>query len=183
MIKTFFIATLFACLGVFQLSAQPEGESTDPYVYQNERIMCFHSIMRVQKDCSVKITERITVYSKGIDINHGIFRDLPLYYNYEGGRTDVGFTLNSVTLDGKAEDYHTESMDNGIRIYAGSEDRLVSDGKHTYEFSYTVDHVLGLKDPKFDEFYWNINGNGWNSSKPHRISGLSNPAHDRQCRK
>ncbi|MDH4472087.1 MAG: DUF2207 domain-containing protein [Fluviicola sp.] len=161
MIKTIFFVALFACLGAFPISAQTSGESPDPYVYQNERIMCFHSIMQVQKDCSVKITERITVYAKGIDINHGIFRDLPLYYNYEGGRTDVGFTLNSVKLDGKPEDYHTEGMDNGIRIYAGSEDRLVSDGKHTYEFSYTVDHVLGLKDPKFDELYWNVNGNGW----------------------
>jgi uncharacterized membrane protein YgcG len=161
MMKTLFTVALFAFWGIFRLSAQPDVPSPDPYVYQTERIMCFHSIMRVQKDCSVNITERITVYAKGIDINHGIFRDLPLYYNYEGGRTDVGFTLNSVTLDGKTEDYHTEGMDNGIRIYVGSEDRLVSNGKHTYELSYTVDHALGLKDPKFDELYWNVNGNGW----------------------
>jgi len=161
MIKTFFSTVLFVCLGIFQLTAQTGAASTDPYIYQSERIMCFHSIMRVQKDCSVEITERITVYAKGIDINHGIFRDLPLYYNYEGGRTDVGFKLNSVTLDGQPEDYHTEGMDNGIRIYAGSEDRIVSNGKHIYEFSYTVDHALGLKNSKYDELYWNVNGNGW----------------------
>ena len=134
MMKKLFTVVLFAFLSSFQLSAQTADSSPDSILYQNERIICFHSIIRVQKDCSVNITERITVYAKGININHGIFRDLPLHNNDEGGRNTVYYTLDSVKLDGKTEDYRIESIDNGIRIYAGSNDRLVSNGQHTYEF-------------------------------------------------
>lgn len=125
-----------------------------------ERITRFHSILHVQRDCSVKVTERISVVSRGEQIVHGIYRDLPLEYDYQGGRTDVGFELVGVTLDGNPEDSHTESLDNGIRIYMGSKDMNLDEGRYTFELTYVVNHVLGFF-KTYDEFYWNVNGTGW----------------------
>jgi len=127
---------------------------------KHEHIFSFHSIIEIQKDCSVKITERIRVYAEGNNIKHGIYREIPLSYDYEGGRTDVGFKLISITRDGEKEDFHSENVDNGIRLYFGSESIFVTTGVHEYELTYVVDHVLGLFDT-YDEFYWNINGTGW----------------------
>lgn len=126
-----------------------------------ERIITFHSEIHIRKNCTADITERITVYAGGIDIRHGIFRDLPLYYEFEGGETEVGFQLNKTLCDGKSVDYHTENLSNGIRIYLGDKESFVSPGIHTYEINYTVDHVLNLSNSKFDELYWNVNGLGW----------------------
>jgi uncharacterized membrane protein YgcG len=142
-----FTVVLILSLPVFSQSA----------ININERITRFHSTMRVQKDCSVEITERISVVSRGLEIRHGIVRSMPLSYEYEGGRTDVGFTITEVKLDGQSEDYHTESTGNGILIYIGSESTLVSDGYHTFELTYIVEHVLGFF-KKYDELYWNVNG-------------------------
>lgn len=125
-----------------------------------EHIVSYHSDIFVQKDCSVKVIETIEVLVIGYNINHGIFRELPLSYAYRGGNVNVGFELVSIKYDGAIEDYHTENFSNGIRIYAGSASRYVSQGMHTYQIEYIVDHVLGVYD-EFDELSWNVNGNGW----------------------
>jgi uncharacterized membrane protein YgcG len=146
-----------AALSLLGLPGFSQTSTEDPGM---ERITHFHSTMRVQKDCRVKITEKISVVSRGIQIRHGIYRDLPLYYDYQGGRTDVGFKLLEVKLDGVKEDHHTDWLDNGIRIYMGSEDLVLEEGRYTFELTYEVDHVLGFF-KNYDELFWNINGTGW----------------------
>ena len=125
-----------------------------------ERIISFHSDIRVQPLTEVLISETIRVYAEGNNIKRGIFRDLPLSYSYKGGNVNVGFELLSVRRDGQPEPYHTDWMENGVRIYAGEEDVYLNTGYYTYTIDYKVNHVLGyFKD--FDEIYWNVNGNGW----------------------
>lgn len=127
-----------------------------------EHITRFHSDIRINKDCTVDITEQIEVVALGFNIKHGIYRDLPLQYDYQGGTTNVDFQLVHVKLDGKQVDYHTESLSNGIRIYMGSEEtQLLTGKKYQFELSYKVDWVLNTSHPKFDELYWNVNGLGW----------------------
>jgi len=125
-----------------------------------ERIIRYHSDLFVQKDCSVLIKEKIKVFANGQSIQRGIFREMPLSYEYKGGNYHVDFELISVTRNGQDEPYHTENASNGIRIYAGDESVFLNPGEYEYEFIYMVDHVLGFFD-EYDEFYWNINGNGW----------------------
>lgn len=128
--------------------------------YEEERILKYHSDIEVLKTCEVLITETIKVYANNLDIRRGIYRDLPLSYNYKGGNVKVDFELLEVTRDGSKEPFHTESMSNGIRIYVGDADRYVPVGIHEYTITYKVNRVLGLFDD-YDEIYWNINGNGW----------------------
>lgn len=145
------IAALFTSAFLF-------GQET---VNRTERLLSFHSEYHIRKNCTVNVTERITVYAAGLNIKHGIFRQIPLSYAYEGGEVEVGFQLTKTLLDGKKVDYHTENADNGIRIYLGEENSYVSEGIHTYEISYTLDNALNISNKQFDELYWNVNGPDW----------------------
>lgn len=130
------------------------------YAYEYERILHYHSDIYIENNSEVTVKEKITVYSTRSRIRRGIFRDLPLYYDYKGGNIHIDFELLGVKRNGSPEPHHTERMSNGIRIYVGDENKFISKGKHTYEISYRVDHVL-LFYEDFDEIYWNVNGNGW----------------------
>ncbi len=125
-----------------------------------EHIISYHSDILVQENCELEVIETIKVYADGQRIERGIYRDLPLSYEYRGGNVHVGFELFDVRRDGESEPYHTEWLSNGIRIYVGDKDVYLNSGYYTYQLHYKVDHVLGFFED-FDEIYWNINGNGW----------------------
>ena len=125
-----------------------------------EHIISYHSDILVQENCELEVIETIKVYAGGQKISRGIFRDLPLSYEYRGGNVHVGFELLEVRRDGESEPYHTEWMSNGIRIYVGDKEVYLNPGYYTYQLHYRVDHVLGMFED-FDEIYWNINGTGW----------------------
>ena len=146
---------------VFQPSFAQQ-KATEEFIrnHSEEFILHFHSDIRVQKNCTVLITEHIRVLALGERIQRGIYREIPLEYQYKGGHYTVGFELISAKRDGKSENYHTENADNGIRIYFGSKDVYLTPDIYEYELTYRVDHVLGLKE-NYDELYWNVNGNGW----------------------
>lgn len=126
----------------------------------SERIISYHSDIHIQKNRRVQVTETIEVYSRGIDIQHGIYREIPLYYKSSKGQHRVAFDLKGIKMDGKTEPYHKEWKENGIVIYIGDKNTYVENGRHIYEIQYEVEYVLGLYDT-YDEFYWNVNGNGW----------------------
>lgn len=133
------------------------------HLFGQERLLLFDGTYAVQQDCSMEITETISVWAEGIEIQRGIYRDIPLAYDYEGGVTRVKFEFLSLSRDGQEENYHFEDMDNGIRIYFGSEDKLLENGQHTYVLKYKVNHVIRFLE-KTDDLYWNTNGTGWTFS-------------------
>jgi uncharacterized membrane protein YgcG len=128
---------------------------------QSERILNFQSVIVVNPDASLTVTEDITVQAAGREIKRGIIRDFPTTYRDRLGNTvKVGFKLEEVLRDGRAEAYHTENVSNGVKIYIGSKDVFLRSGVYTYTIRYRVDRELGFfKD--FDELYWNVTGNGW----------------------
>ncbi len=144
-------------------------------VHAAEVIRNFRSDIVVARDGELTVSETITVNVENQQINHGIFRDFPLTFEDETGRIrEVGFSLNSVELDDQPEDYHTESIAGGIRIYAGSADRYVSRGVHTYRITYTTSRQIGYWDDH-DELYWNVTGNGWMFPIEHAIAHVRLP--------
>lgn len=126
-----------------------------------ERITLFSSDITVNEDATMTVQETIKVVSENVNIQHGIYRDFPTTYRdrYDN-RVVVAFRVESVTRDGDAEAYHTKSMPNGVRVYMGSADTLVSPGVHTYVFTYSTDRQVGFFDDH-DELYWNVTGVGW----------------------
>ena len=102
-----------------------------------ETITSFHSNIIVNADGWLDVTETIEVYSLGVSINHGIYRDFPTTYRQNWFvKTVVPFELVSTTRDGLAEPYHTERQSNGIRVYLGSEDVIILPGAHIYTITY-----------------------------------------------
>lgn len=140
----------------FTLSAfaQDDDEPT-------ERIRSFDSVITLRSDGSMQVQETIVVIAAGEQIRHGIYRDFPTRYRDRlGNRYSVMFDVLSVERDGNPEPYHTGSLSNGIRVYCGDSNKLVSQGEHRYVFTYATNRQLGFfKD--HDELYWNVNGTGW----------------------
>lgn len=154
-----FLFFFILLLSSFSLFAAYETDIVDPY---NERVLHFHSDIRIQKNREVIVTETIEVNCRQFEIKRGIFREIPLSYNGLLSTYHVDFNLLSVKKDGKSEPYHTEWMENGIKIYIGDADIFLESGVYTYEIKYKLDYVLTLdENSDVDEFYWNVNGNGW----------------------
>lgn len=127
----------------------------------DERVLSFDSDIQVNRDGSLVVTETITVNAEGQQIRRGIYRDFPTDYTLPGGgRMRVGFDVLEVGRDGGAEDYHTERLSNGVRIYFGSAERFLTPGVHAYRLTYRTTRQIGFFDAH-DELYWNVTSNDW----------------------
>jgi uncharacterized membrane protein YgcG len=126
-----------------------------------ERITSYDSDIAVAANGTLTVTETIAVYSAGEQIHHGIYRDFPTrYIDKRGATVKVRFDVTSVTMDGHAEPYDTESISNGIRVKIGDADTEIPTGPHVFVLTYITARQIGFFD-KHDELYWNVTGNGW----------------------
>lgn len=132
-----------------------------PSLAADERILSYHSDIAILEDGSLDVTETIRVRAEGNYIRRGIYRDFPTRYeDRAGNRYRVGFEVLGVERNGRPEDWHTERMSNGVRIYAGNANRFLDPGEHEYRFRYHTTRQLGFFED-YDELWWNVTGNGW----------------------
>jgi len=139
------------------------GLSTPGYAQssQDEIITNFHADIEVQQNGDLIVTETISVIAQQQKIKRGIFRDFPLTFIDDKGKTQkVGFKIISITRDGERDSYHHEWSSARVRTYIGREDYYVKPGEHTYEIKYWTDRQIRFFD-EHDELYWNVTGNGW----------------------
>ncbi|HYR36868.1 MAG TPA: DUF2207 domain-containing protein, partial [Burkholderiales bacterium] len=126
-----------------------------------EKVVDFHSTIRIGADGVLTVVERIAVEVEGRDIKRGILRDFPTDYRDRfGNRVSVPFELIGVKRDGAPENWSVERLSNGSRIRIGRGDVLLPLGPHIYEISYRTARQIGHF-ADHDELYWNVNGNGW----------------------
>jgi uncharacterized membrane protein len=130
--------------------------------YENiERIISFDSEITINEDASMFVAERIKVYADGNKIKRGIYRDFPTKYKDQyGNNVVIKFQVLEISRDGNSEPYHTENLDNGIRVYCGRSDYFLPPGEYTYTIKYKTERQIGYFQ-NFDELYWNVTGNGW----------------------
>ncbi len=142
---------LFICISLTSLQA----------AFEQERIKSYDSRIEVHQDGSMLVTETIKIHSEGISIKHGIYRDFPTDYKDEfGNNIRIKFNVVDILRDGSNEDFHTERLSNGVRVYIGSSDYILPHGDYTYKITYETDRQLGFFE-NYDELYWNVTGNGW----------------------
>ncbi len=135
--------------------------TTASAVTAKERVLDFSSMVRIQQDGSLLVTEKITVEAEGQQIKRGIVREFPTRYSdAQGHAVHVGFELLAVERNGRPEPHHTQNMRNGVAIYAGQKDVFLQPGRYTYTIAYRTTRQLGYF-ADHDELYWNVNGNGW----------------------
>ena len=126
-----------------------------------ERIISFDSEITISEDASMIVIEKIKVYAAGQKIQRGIYRDFPTEYKDDyGNHVNIQFDVLEVSRDGNSEEYHTEDLSNGIRVYFGRSDYFLPVGEYTYSIKYKTNRQIGYFE-KFDELYWNVTGNGW----------------------
>ena len=127
----------------------------------DERILRFHSDIRVFDDGMIEVTETIRVRSEGQHIRRGIYRDFPVDYEDRLGN-DYHITLEplAVLRDDAPESYHTVRSGRDVRIYFGRRDYFLPVGEYTYTFRYRVNRMLGYFE-QHDELYWNVTGHRW----------------------
>src|SRR5262245_57755151 len=126
-----------------------------------ERILSFVSDVKVERNGDLQVVETIVVDAQGEQIRRGILRDFPTTYGRSDGKpVVVGFDVQSVARDGRAESYTLEKLANGVRIRIGRADTVLSVGPHEYVIKYRTTRQIGYF-PDFDELYWNATGTGW----------------------
>ena len=127
----------------------------------DERILEYHSDIHVHENGQLTVTELIRVRAEGQNIRRGIYRDFPTRYRDRlGNYITVDFIPLSVHRNGNPEAWHKKELSNGVRVYAGSEHRMVEPGVHDYELVFATNRQLGFFDGH-DELYFNAIGNGW----------------------
>ncbi len=132
-----------------------------PAQNSKERILSFKSQITVTPGGTMLVTETIRVSTTGDQIKRGIYRDFPTRYkDRRGNYYAVGFDVKDVRRDNAPEDHHTENLSNGVRVYIGKKDTILSPGEYTYTLTYQTDRQLGFFGDH-DELYWNVTGNGW----------------------
>ena len=127
----------------------------------DERILRFHSDIRVFDDGRIEVTETIRVRAEGRQIRRGIYRDFPVDYEDRLGN-DYRITLEplAVLRDDAPESFHTVRSGRDVRIYFGRRDYFLPAGEYTYTFRYRVNRMLGFFE-QHDELYWNVTGHRW----------------------
>ena len=125
--------TLFICV----LFAQP--------ALAQEKIISFHSNIEVHSDRSLRVKETIKVQAEGKNIKRGIYRDFPTDYRDRlGNRYRVDFEVLSILNNGAKESFKTERISNGIRIYIGKENLVLTPGIYEYQITYRTNRQLGF---------------------------------------
>lgn len=125
-----------------------------------ERIDQYDVSVVVQHNGDVLVTETIDLTSEGVEIRHGIQRDLPRYYENAGDRLPFSYDIRSVERDGHREHFETSHEGNAFRVRIGDADAMLPDGPHRYVITYRVeDQVRHFQ--RYDEVYWNATGNYW----------------------
>jgi len=132
-----------------------------PPAQAQERILSHDTVIEVQADGSLDITEDIRVRAEGRAIRRGIYRDFPTRYRDRfGNRVVAGFEVLGVQRDGRPEPWFTENIGNGVRLNTGNDDFLQVPAEYTYTLHYRTDRQLGFFEDH-DELYFNAIGTGW----------------------
>jgi uncharacterized membrane protein YgcG len=151
------VVALLAGLGVATSVGPPAAAQAGA-----ERIVSFASEVVIQSDGALRITERIR-YDFGSDARHGIFREIPVRFDYEPDRRyERLMPIDDVSVEtrpGTPGNLKIESAGAYERLRIGDPDRTIV-GVHDYTISYRVRGALNPFEDH-DELYWNITGNEW----------------------
>ncbi len=140
-----------------------------------ERILNYDVEIDIAHDASMEVREAIEVIAAGQQIRRGIYRDFPTDYEDKlGNSIRVDFDVISVTRNGEPDDFRTERLSNGVRVYVGNADVFLTPGRYRYVISYRTDRQLGYFE-EHDELYWNVTGNGWGFAIDHVTATVELP--------
>lgn len=141
----------------------------------SERITNFNSIIVVNKDASIDVTEEINVYVNNEQIKHGIVRWLPIHYvDSYGIAHRADYQITRIQMNNVNSPYHVEYQNNQFVIYIGDKYTILQPGMYAYTVSYHVYNIVNFfKDG--DELYWNVTGDKWTFPIEHATAKVQLP--------
>jgi len=106
---------------------------------------------------TLAVVEHIVAVFPNYDQNRGIIRAIPNYYQ----QVDLETTVQSVVDEnGDAVPFEQTDGNEFTELALGTDDYVY--GATTYVISYTQQNAVGtFADTGDDEFYWDVNGTGW----------------------
>ncbi|MBB2151628.1 DUF2207 domain-containing protein [Pedobacter gandavensis] len=160
LLKVSLILLFIPALFTKTLAQEPLASNIDQDK-QSERIISFHTDIRIDTSGMMYLSEKIKVYTSGNQIKRGIVRNIPVYRkDIFGDRKSADFKITSILKDGKKENYKTRNDGSDRSIYIGNEDLILNPGVYTYEINYQTKGQVGFF-KTYDEIYWNVTGSEW----------------------
>ncbi len=121
----------------------------------------FNADIDVRQNGDILVTETISVTPEGRQINRGIYRALPRYFEEDGERFRYDYDIRSIRRNGEKEPYDTYTEGNAYMVRIGDEDVYLPLGdRQTYEIRYRVKNQIRYFETH-DELYWNVTGSYW----------------------
>lgn len=129
--------------------------------YNNWEISSFDSLIQIEKNGSVMVTETIVAdFSK--EQHHGILRDIPVRYEDDlGNKLKLDLEIIKITDEKGVYEWPYKQYDDGdyLELKIGDPDLYLSEPA-TFKITYKLeDAVTFFKD--HDELYWNVTGTEW----------------------
>ncbi|MEA3249739.1 MAG: DUF2207 domain-containing protein [Patescibacteria group bacterium] len=119
-----------------------------------EEVVSFASDITVREDGRITVVEKIDYFFP--TPKHGIYRDIPIRYELDDGRTVV-VPVEVKSVIGAS--YSVIRNRNAVRLKIGDPDATVT-GLQRYEITYEASGALRYFDDH-DELYWNVTGHDW----------------------
>lgn len=116
----------------------------------------FGSSIVIEKNGNVTVNEKIDVTFS--EMRHGIYRTIPFISVVNNRRYSVrisGFTANAAMKVTREGNYY--------KIRLGDANSYV-DGQQTYNIGYKLQKIILTDNTNYDEFYWNVTGNEWETT-------------------
>lgn len=154
------VTSVFACVAVLLLSllqcmtACAEDYSDEPYYFK-----AYNVDINVLEDNTYEVTETLDAHFN--EERHGIYREIPVSSTVEridGSSEKIRAKVSKISVN---EEFAVSKDISSCTIQIGSESETVI-GDKSYEISYL--YKLGEdKNSGFDEVYYNIIGNNWDT--------------------
>lgn len=126
-----------------------------------ERILNFHSDIKVDSTGRVLVTETILINVTGESISRGIVRTIPIYRTDTYNRKKrIDINILSVERNGFYEDFSTQRENDDFAVYIGNANYILPPDVYRYTIKYESYGHVGFFD-NYDEIYWNVTGNDW----------------------
>lgn len=156
--KIFALIVLLPVVSSFSVSVALARDNVSDWYIKD-----FKSGMTLNKDSSLSVVEDITADCGNAYGKHGIFRVLPTQARTPDETIDTPVELVSITdFNGtprkfqEIRDYSTHTV-----TWKIGDPNVTVSGVNDYRITYRVKNAVRFGDLKFDEFYWNLNGNFW----------------------
>ena len=143
---------------------------------QSERVLSFHSDIKVDTSSVITVKESIKIYATGTVFKRGIRRTIPIErIDSLGNKSKLDYKILSVEKDGKVSKYHIENGSSEITIFVGEKSVFLNEGEYDYTITYRMSGQIGFFG-NYDEIYWNVNGFKWDLPFDQVSSQITLPA-------